>query len=141
MISKEKEVGFLREHHFLSNDLLFQLLLNGEITLKQVTFELRANINVYTGALRVSRNFHDRFIADVKIIMEDILLIAGKPDSYLYQTELYDIIRLLHTQLSMFNFKGEINFDKFVKNIYTPFSQELQEKLPDKKFECPRRKE
>lgn len=127
-----KELGFLRQQQSLAEMFLFDLLLSDKIRLEAIPLELRANRDVYTAALRVSRNFHDRFVADVKIIMADVLRIAENPNSYLCKRRMSSIIDMLDTQIQLFSFErhGRVTYENFYKKTYKPFIKKLQKIFP-----------
>ena len=120
------EATFTKKYSDKSKLFLQKMLLQQKITLQEIPHEVRANSTVYAGAIRVSRNFYDLFIADIKTIMADILQINALPNSYLHKQELSSIVSLLETQLSLFDFKGSVNLEKFEKEVYQPFLQELK---------------
>ena len=97
----------LRENHYQAKYRLHDLLLSGKIKLSDIPSPLRGKVSVYVGALRVSQHFGRRFVEDVEIIMEDALEIAANKNSYLYETELYDILDTLDLYLSVYDFGGE----------------------------------
>jgi hypothetical protein len=75
-----------------AQEMLFEMLLQGKIHLSDIPYPLRASRDVYIAALRVSQHY-GRFVEDVKIMMDDILSIAGDEQGHLYHSELYDIIK------------------------------------------------
>jgi len=63
--------------------------------------------------------------------MDDALKIASDPNGYLFNYEMYGIMRSLGIYLTIYDFGGARSEDEFRKNIYQPFITQLQKLSPE----------
>ena len=101
-----------------------ELILNDEIRLRDVPFDVRRSSNtIYESAFRASRSCScRRFISDVNVLCEDIVMLYDTDDRRKAQ-----LVALLSDTLRLSNYKGDERFEVFKNDMDEKILRELHD--------------